>query len=325
MSMSGRKRVEEEEEVGERGEEEEFRPLPMEMDFSMDSLRLHASTLRDLPSVHAPANVHLSQPITSPLLQRERTSQEIGGSLDQLWRRFSERWSQDQSQQGSERETSLLERLERLSRLINSSSLTHDRLAITHSPAKRAVDTLVGMQTETQTLTRDQSEQVRLESKRAERGKSKKKGRKEKMSGAEERKKGAREEKEDGKRDRAPQLAWAEPESQSSSHGPDEEEEVETDGPERLGRCPAERDSVSTETSLSTIDTQRLLRAFGPQRVRTLPATGGEKARDSLLKLYSNIHKQRSTANDSSTVRATISISTRTARPKVTAKPLLWV
>lgn len=299
--MLGRKTEEEEEEVGERGEEEEFRPLPMEMDFSMDSMRLHTSMLQDLPSEDTPANVHLNQPITSPLLQVERTSQEIGGSLDQLWRRFSERWSQDQSQQASERETSLLERLERLSRLINSSSLTHDRLAIAHSPAKPTLETQASTQTQAQPLTQDQSEQVRLEAKRTERGKSRKKGRKEKVSGVEERKKGI---EKGGKRVPAPRLAWAEPESQLSNHRPneEEEEEVETDEPERLGRCPAERDSVSTETSLSTIDTQRLLRAFGPQRVRTLPGTGGEKARDSLLKLYSNIHKQRSTINDSSTV-----------------------
>ncbi|KAG5265491.1 hypothetical protein AALO_G00243080 [Alosa alosa] len=304
VTVTGRRREEEEEEeevMGERAGEEEFRPLAMEMDFSMHSLRLHTSTLRNLPPAHAPADLHRNQPVAPPhprereeRAHREQTSREIGGSLDQLWQRFSESWSRDQGRSANERETSLLERLERLSRLINSSSLTHGS-TIAHSPAKQAVDASVS--TQTQAKGQDQPEHARVKAKRAERGKSKKKGRKEKEPGVEERKKGAREESE--KRGRAPRLAWAESETQSSSHAP-EEEEGEVDEPERLGRCPAERDSISTETSLSTIDTQRLLRAFGPSRVR--PPTAGERAPESLLKLYSNIHKQRSAVNESSTV-----------------------
>lgn len=311
---------------GEEGEyeEEEFRPLPMEMDFSMHSLRPHTSTLRGLPPAHTPPNARQNQPITAPLrprgeeseqrgrdAHRDRTSREIGGSLDQLWHRFSERWSQEQSQSTNNREASLLERLERLSRLINSSSLTHSSV-ITHSPTKQATNT----QASTQTQTPDQPDQPIVEPKRRERGKSKKKERKEKVSGVEE-KKEAREEGQ--KRGGAPHLAWVEPETQSSSH-------VAEDEPERLGRCPAETDSismetsVSTETSMSTIDTQRLLRAFGPNRVRTLPAA--EKGRDSLLKLYGNIYKQRSTVSDDSTVRP-IGISLAQPGPGL-IELLLW-
>ncbi|XP_061842738.1 uncharacterized protein alms1 [Nerophis lumbriciformis] len=73
-----------------------------------------------------------------------------------------------------------------------------------------------------------------------------------------------------------------------------------THHPEELGHapfastsrfCPADRDesttSKSTSTSTSTVDTDRLIRVFGPHRVQ--PA----KSRSGLQKLYSSISRQR--------------------------------
>lgn len=58
---------------------------------------------------------------TAPPPGRHQDSERDGGSLDQLWLRFCSQWRQEESQLSAERDTSLLERLERLSRLIGRS------------------------------------------------------------------------------------------------------------------------------------------------------------------------------------------------------------
>lgn len=62
---------------------------------------------------------------TAPHPQRHQDSERdsgsgVSGSLDQLWLKFCSQWRQEESRPSAEREASLLERLERLSRLIGS-------------------------------------------------------------------------------------------------------------------------------------------------------------------------------------------------------------
>lgn len=152
---------------------------------------------------------------------------QSSSSLDQLWERFCSRWYLEDSQPASDGEASLLERLERLSRLI------HD--------ARRS--------------------------------------------------KGEEEAQRDGGKTQSyPSIqAWrmeepSEPSNHSlpstRSHG----------GPHLQHLCPADReetDAPSTSGSVSTVDTGRLVRAFGPHRVQLLKTTS------SLRRLYSTIDEQK--------------------------------
>ncbi|XP_028856813.1 uncharacterized protein alms1 isoform X2 [Denticeps clupeoides] len=257
--------------VGGEREEEQFKPLQMEADFSVDDISFHTSSVYGLPPTtqHAQAE-RFSQSIAEltegagpdddgqDIRLRERSPQVISSSLDQLWHQFSERCSLDETRPSNERESSLLERLERLSRLINSSSLT--RTTTSHTI---------------------QQSRAKVLKKKDLNGVEREKEWKEKMG-------------------KTPRQAWEEPELPVSNKTSKEEKH------EHMQRSPAERDSISTETSistdasgsLSTIDTERLLRAFGPERVNV---GLGSKGRASLLKLYGNIHRQRSSTVDQST------------------------
>ncbi|XP_073690233.1 uncharacterized protein alms1 isoform X2 [Garra rufa] len=244
-----------------KDEEENFVPLHMEADYSTDDVLLHSSIMQEpkfpLEPHHLP-----SQPIRKSYRgnkkKHDRTphdvSMEISSSLDQLWRRFSEKWSMEETQPTNDGETSLLDRLERLSRLIHNTTPT------------------------------DQNIQSQSRKEQYYRGSDR-----DREDGATERK----EQRESVQLEVAPRHAW--PEHEESQ--------------KRVRRYPAERDesaSVETSSSVSTIDTERLLRAFGPQRV----TSKGLKSSDSLLRLHNTINTQKTGRRKASTKHAAVSVAT---------------
>ncbi|XP_017576932.1 uncharacterized protein alms1 isoform X1 [Pygocentrus nattereri] len=246
-------------EQAEEEEEEEFVPLQMEADYSTDDLHNQSHTVQRHGFV--PEALPLSVKPIREEVRRMKTQElglEISSSLDQLWHRFSERWSLQETRPNNEGETSLLERLERLSRLLHSSTPPH---------------------TASNREERGKSRSRELELTRAQgKGVSRKGGNK------------------DSSEVRVtPKTAWEENSSRTDQTLEEEEQE-------NAYRCPAERDesaSVSVETSSnrSTIDTQRLVRAFGPHRVNggSAEITGGQipNTSSSMLKFYNTINKQK--------------------------------
>ncbi|XP_016400898.1 uncharacterized protein LOC107733682 isoform X1 [Sinocyclocheilus rhinocerous] len=243
-----------------RDEEENFVPLHMEADYSTDDVHLHSSTIQE-PKLPLEPHHFSSQPIKKSYRgdkkKQDRTphdvSIEISSSLDQLWRRFSEKWSMEETRPTNEGETSLLDRLERLSCLIHNTSPTDLTIQQSHSRKGeyyRRSDREAGT-----TEGEEQRERVQL--------------------------------------DVAPQQAW-----------PEHEENQD-----RVDHCPAERDesvSVETSSSLSTIDTERLLRAFGPHRV----TSKGLKSSDSLLRLYNTMNMQKTGRRKPRTKHVAVSVAT---------------
>lgn len=244
--------------VKDMDDEDHFVPLRMEADYSNDDLHLHNKTMQE-PKIPLEQQHEPSQPIRSGINKNkhDRTphevSVEISTSLDQLWRRFNEKWSVEDSRTTNEGDTSLLDRLERLSRLIHNTTPTNKTIKQLDSTNRRREtrgDKEDGMRTE------EGAERERM----------------------------------------TPRHAWAEQE----------------DNPESVQHCPAERDessSVSMETSstMSTIDTERLVRAFGHHRV----TSKGLKSTDSLLRLHQNtINKQKTSRRKPSTKHAAVSANT---------------
>ncbi|XP_059373850.1 centrosome-associated protein ALMS1-like isoform X5 [Carassius carassius] len=238
-----------------KDEKDNFVPLHMEADYSTDDVHLHSSTLQEpkfpLEPHHLP-----SQPIRKSYRgnkkEQDRTphnvSIEISSSLDQLWRRFSEKWSMEKTRPTNEGETSLLDRLERLSCLIHNTTPKDQTI----QQADRRKGEYYRMSSR-EDWTTEEGEQLEV----------------------------------------APQKAWSEHEESQ----------------ERAHHCPAERDesaSVETSSSLSTIDTERLLPAFGPHRV----SSKGQKSSDSLLRLYNTINMQKTGPRTTSTKHAAISVAT---------------
>lgn len=246
-----------------KDEEENFVPLHMEADYSTDDVHLHSSSMQEpklpLEPLHLP-----SQPIRRSYRGHKKsqdrtpqdTNMEISTSLDQLWHRFNEKWSMDETRLTNDGEMSLLDRLERLSRLIHNTTPTEQTI-LQPDGRNGDYDRRRGREDET-TEGGEQRGRVQLEA--------------------------------------APQQAW--PEHEESQ--------------ERVHRCPAERDessSVSMETSsssMSTVDTERLLRAFGPHRV----TSEGLKTSDSLLRLYNSINMQKTGRRKPSTKPAAVSVAT---------------
>ncbi|XP_036429859.1 Alstrom syndrome protein 1 homolog isoform X2 [Colossoma macropomum] len=240
-------------------EEEDFVPLHMEADYSTDDLYNQSHTVQrhDLVPEALPLSV---KPIREEVLgmNPQELGLEISCSLDQLWRRFSERWSLQETQPNNEGETSLLERLERLSRLLHSSTPPHTASSREEKEKSRRRET---------DLRRAQGKGT------SRRGENK-----------------------DSREVRVtPKTAWEENSSRT-------DETLEEEEQENAYRCPAERDesasiSVETSSSRSTIDTQRLVRAFGPHRVNggSAEVTSGQipKTSSSMLKLYNTINKQK--------------------------------
>lgn len=199
--------------------------------------------------------------------------QQNSSTLDQLWERFCARWSLVESQPTSDREASLLERLERLSRLIHSTKGTKASEAY-----------------------RDPEEKLGRRGKDATGNERKKHTGEVKMSTGDEarevewRVRGGR--KVDGEPP-IPRQAWTKRLQVEETSQPADKGSFTSgfshDTSQSL--CPADRDESetlsTTSGSISTVDTARLVRAFGPHRVQHL------KTSTSLRKLYSTINTQK--------------------------------
>ncbi|KAJ8407628.1 hypothetical protein AAFF_G00274850 [Aldrovandia affinis] len=212
---------------------EEFAPLRGEETYSTEDLRP-----RSTQQLRPPGGSHGEEPAREWDVGLGGVSSQGGGSgaLQELWQRFNERRSQREATPPVvESDTPLLERLERLSRLI------HGDLPL--------------------------------------------RGRRERAAGTtrREEKRSGREGEDIARRGREnAREAWAEEGvEQEESQSPNS-----TDPSLSRHRCPAERDGSSGETAstISTIDTARLLRAFGPHRVQINPGLG---------RLYDAIDRQR--------------------------------
>uniref|UniRef100_UPI003AAB220A LOW QUALITY PROTEIN: uncharacterized protein alms1 n=1 Tax=Centroberyx gerrardi TaxID=166262 RepID=UPI003AAB220A len=260
---------------------EAFRPVHTEMDYSR-----HPNTHLDQTSVPQ-ARTEREGGRRDPDLSHP-ASRQSGGTLDQLWRRFSERWSLEESRPTNEREASLLERLERLSRLIHNTTGSTSLSELEDEAYRRRYDAeqeLRRMEEAAALKRRERKENIE-EAERSVHGEAGE------MRGRADRKvRGGR--KVDSKPS-VPRQAWAQELQEEETPNPAEE-----DSPVSLSSslshsqhlCPAERDESETmstmSSSMSTIDTARLVRAFGAHRVRHL------KTGSSLSKLYSTIDKQR--------------------------------
>ncbi|XP_075963431.1 ALMS1 centrosome and basal body associated protein isoform X2 [Anarhichas minor] len=190
-------------------------------------------------------------------------ARQSSSTLDQLWERFCDQWSLEESRPTSDREASLLERLERLSRLIHSTRETHMSGLQEEKPGRRGED--VG----------EVKRSVGCEARGMERNVRKVHGEPpiplqawtQRLQGEE-----ASQPADEDSRD-----SFTSGFSQGSSHS------------QHL--CPADRDESETLStvsgSMSTVDTARLVRAFGAHRVQHLIPSS------SLSKLYSTISKQK--------------------------------
>lgn len=215
-------------------------------------------------------------------------SRQTCSSLDQLWRMYSKRWSLDEGRPTNEREALLLERLERLSRLI-------------HSTAGVTVRSELEANTHQHPHTSEQEPRGRIEDAVLER-----REREENMQemvksvGGDERRGSADRKAGEGRKvegeTTVPRQAWIQETQVQAEVAP---HPAEGDSPVSVSsspshsssqsphHCPAERDESETNSSMSTVDTARLIQAFGASRVRRLKMGSG------LSKLYSAIDKQR--------------------------------
>ncbi|XP_072221926.1 uncharacterized protein alms1 [Leuresthes tenuis] len=168
------------------------------------------------------------------------TPQQSSGTLDQLWQKFCDQWTVEESRPTVERETSLLERLERLSRLIHNTRSAqeedyHPEQKLVRTPRrkerKKAYERSAVTDPEDPTQTRLWAE--------------------------------------DTVNDVSVSLSSS---SSQSQHLP-----------------PADKDQSEnlSSVSMSTVDTARLIRAFGAHKVQSL------KSSSSLSKLYDTIGKQK--------------------------------
>ncbi|XP_037341781.2 mucin-2 isoform X2 [Pungitius pungitius] len=226
-----------------------------------------------LPSAEQPERSRVRfQPVRADQDQERRgrpvplTGAQRSSALDRLWERFCDQWSPEASRPTRDTDASLLERLERLSRLI------HGR--------------------------RDMSE-----------GQEDKPGREgEVRRGCEVT--GGRE--AGGEPPLPPQARRGRLQVEETSRPADED----SLSSQSQHLCPADRDGSETlsSASMSTVDTERLIRAFGAHRVRRLEASA------SLSKLYGAIdrqkegrHERRGRGTEESTVAADSTTSTSTS------------
>ncbi|KAM9477324.1 uncharacterized protein alms1 isoform 2-T2 [Clarias gariepinus] len=254
---------------------ESFIPLRMEADYSTTELHPNNRVQKH--------NMGTETQRMDQDMKGQDLGAEIVSSLDQLWRRFNERCSLPETQSSNDVELSLLERLERLSRLLHSSS-PQQTPEEAHSSEEKGKS------------GRREQEPRRTQGKDTTRKRKEKK--------IENEVKGV------------PKTAW-EQESLSINRALVEKKQQENDC-----CCPAERDgsatvSVNTSSSQSTIDTQRLIRAFGPHRVSSgkdsVALNQTRHPNDGLMKLYSTIKKQKRGHNKGGSENHLVSVSTETS------------
>ncbi|XP_042243925.1 mucin-5AC isoform X2 [Thunnus maccoyii] len=214
-----------------------------------------------------------SVPQTEAARDQERRDpdlrQQSSSTLDQLWHSFCEWRSVEESRPTSDREASLLERLERLSRLIHSTRVTN--MSGLQMEAYRHPEQTQGWRGEEATLTRKEKRQ---EVKRGLHGEAR---------------------EMEGKASRnVPHQVWTHRRQEEETSQPAEEDSsasFTSSYSQSQHLCPADRDESETLStmsgSMSTVDTARLIRAFGAHRVQHLKMSSG------LSKLYSTINKQK--------------------------------
>lgn len=195
----------------------------------------------------------------------QSTSQQSNTSLDELWQRFCARWTVEESR--PTREASLVERLERLSRLI-------------HSSRDADVSTLEQEAAHNQTVGR------RGGAAREDRGRGQ-------SLTAEAREWTVRGRTNFEDEPPAARQAWTQrtPEPSDEDSRASFVSDVSRSSSQSRHLFPADRDETGTLStasgSMSTIDTGRLVRVFGAHRVQQL------KTSSSLSKLYNTINKQK--------------------------------
>lgn len=226
---------------------ERFQPVHIDVDYENVSHHLERSSVSQVRDQD------------SDLLQ---TAAQQSSSLDQLWERFCACWSLEESRPTSQREASLLERLERLSRLIHSTRGTE-------APETYRVPR--------EKVGRRQEDATRM-------------GRENSQVGEMEGRVRGRREVDDP---HFSHQAWTH-RVQEPSHPDDEGSFTSScshDTSQHQHLRPADRDESETLStvsgSLSTVDTTRLVRVYGAHRVEHL------KDSASLRKLYSTIDKQK--------------------------------
>ncbi|XP_034432635.1 uncharacterized protein alms1 [Hippoglossus hippoglossus] len=175
--------------------------------------------------------------------------------LDELWQRFCDRWTIEQSRPTSDQEASLLQRLERLSRLIHSRRRTN----------------VSELQEENQKLGRRREDATREEKRHS--------NREDDGSLHEETK------------PPVPHQAQRTSQPAAENSRTTFSSSLSHSSSQSLTLSPADRDaseSLSTVSgSMSSVDTARLVRVFGAHRVKHL------KSGSSLGKLYNTINKQK--------------------------------
>lgn len=269
--------------VAEQTEEgEAFIPLHMEANYSTTELHPnHRVEKHNMGTETLPLRTKATREKEKDIKAQEIGAQ-IDSSLDQLWRRFNEQFILQETQTTNTLEISLLERLERLSRLLHSSSPPHTP-KLAHSRVEKS-----------KSRTREHEPQRTQGTDTTKKRKVKK-----------------RNEVRDTLK-----TAW---ENESSSN---KQTLVEKKHQGKDFYLPAERVesasvSVETSSSQSTIDTQRLIKAFGPHRVssRRQYEAGSQtlKPNDGLLKLYNTIKKQKRGHGKGSSENHLVSVATETS------------
>ncbi|XP_035850663.1 mucin-5AC isoform X2 [Sander lucioperca] len=241
-------------------------PKPSRVRFHVDLAYDKASHHLDQSPVPQAGEEHDQEKMDSGF--HDPTSKQSSSTLDQLWKRFCDQWILEQSQPTSDREASLLERLERLSRLINNTRGTY--------MSELQGEDAMGYETKKDIGVVKRS--VGCEDKGIEW----------------EVRRGRKVEGEPP----VPHQAWTQSLQVDETFQPTEEDSRDSSvssfsqgSSQSQHLCPADRDESETlstmSSSMSTVDTARLIRAFGAHRVQHL------KTSSSLSKLYSTIDKQK--------------------------------
>ncbi|KAM3594041.1 uncharacterized protein V6R79_001041 [Siganus canaliculatus] len=204
-----------------------FQPLRVELDYNKISHRWDRSSAPETGLERDPAPPQLSR-----------------SSLDQLWQRFCTQWSPEESRPTGDRAASLLERLERLSRLIHGSE---------------AAD-----------MSEDFGGPVKTTQKSEDAAAAAAKQRRRRLDAGLP----------------GPRQAW------TQTHQRKDEDSVSSCFSQDSFQSREGSETLSTATgsvsgSMSTVDTARLIRAFGAHRVQRL------KTSSSLSKLYDAIDRQK--------------------------------
>lgn len=189
-------------------------------------------------------------------------SQQSSNTLDHLWQKFCDQWSNEESRPGSDKEASLLERLERLSRVIHHTAAAHG------SEVQEGRGYYLPEEP-----GRTQRRKERQEVERSEGDAVTDTGRK--VGG--------------GRGAEHPTLLRLHPPPENDSH-------ISHGSTQNRPFSPADEDQSESQSTLSdstsTVDTARLIRAFGADRVKHL------KSRCGLSKLYSAINRQREVSEE---------------------------